>query len=78
MLPRRESIPFAFIAESDAFRSDVRPPERRRTTRGEKASGVLVGVLVVAGLVGSVVFGVPALESDEEPRRAQHSRNVGD
>jgi hypothetical protein len=60
---RGESVPFAFVAESERFRSnvDVRPARRRRSAR-ELAGNVLLGTTIVAGLVGALVLGQPALE----------------
>ncbi|WP_419998366.1 hypothetical protein [Streptomyces boninensis] len=58
----QESIPFAFVAEADRFRSDIQPP-KYRATPGEIAGRWLVGLLVVGGLAASMVFGVPALQS---------------
>jgi hypothetical protein len=61
---RRDDVPFAFIAEAERFRSNVRPPERR-AGRAELAGRTLVGLLVAAGLAGSIIFGMPALQSGE-------------
>ncbi|MET8983676.1 hypothetical protein ABZX85_49775 [Streptomyces sp. NPDC004539] len=65
MFRRRESIPFAFVAEADRFRSDVTPPPRQRASRAERAGSWLLGLTVVAGLVGSLVIGMPALTVDQ-------------
>ncbi|WP_101258011.1 hypothetical protein [Streptomyces barkulensis] len=62
MVRREESVPFAFVAESGHFRSNVTPP-RRRPSRTDLAGRVLLGVVVVAGLVGSLLLGMPALET---------------
>ena len=52
-MPRRgESVPFAFIADADRFRSNVTPPPRARRTAAEKAGSALFGLTVVAGLAG--------------------------
>ncbi|WP_432097430.1 hypothetical protein [Streptomyces sp. bgisy100] len=61
MFRRREPVPFAFIAEADRFRSNVEPPPRQSASRTEIAGRSLVGLTVVAGLVGALLFGVPAL-----------------
>ncbi|GAA2458558.1 hypothetical protein [Streptomyces macrosporus] len=61
---REESVPFAFVAESDHFRSNVTPP-RRRSTPSEILGRVLLGLVVIAGLVGSLLLGVPALETPD-------------
>jgi hypothetical protein len=64
MVRREESVPFAFIAESGHFHSNVTPP-RRRPTGADVAGRVLLGLVVVAGLVGSLLLGVPALETPQ-------------
>ncbi|MER6467701.1 hypothetical protein [Streptomyces collinus] len=63
MFRRREPVPFAFLAEADRFRSNVAPPPRRRASVGEMAGRWLLGLTIVAGLVGSVVLGTPALST---------------
>jgi hypothetical protein len=69
-MPRRgESVPFAFIADADRFRSNVTPPPRARRTAAEKAGSALFGLTVVAGLAGSLILGVPALDPEQQ---AQH------
>ncbi|MGW1895033.1 hypothetical protein ACWCP6_33050 [Streptomyces sp. NPDC002004] len=73
MFRRREPVPFAFIAEADKFRSNVAPPPRHRASAGQMAGRALLGVTVVAGLVGSLIFGLPALSTDQSPARTQHS-----
>lgn len=62
MFRRGESVPFAFVAEAERFRSNVTPPPKPRRTAGERAGSVLFGVTVVAGLVGSLLVGGPALD----------------
>ena len=69
MFRRREPVPFAFIAEADRFRSNVTPPPRQRASAGELAGRWLMGLTVVAGLVGSLLIGTPAL-SDRQLTRA--------
>ncbi|MEU6545409.1 hypothetical protein [Streptomyces sp. NPDC046859] len=64
MLRRRESVPFAFVAEADRFRSNVTPPPRERASLGQLAGRALLGLTLVAGLVGSLVIGTPALSTD--------------
>ncbi|GGY01813.1 hypothetical protein [Streptomyces minutiscleroticus] len=73
MFRRREPVPFAFIAEADKFRSNVAPPPRERATAGQIAGRSLIGLTVVAGLVGSLIFGMPALSPDRSPVATQHS-----
>ncbi|MFJ7078846.1 hypothetical protein [Streptomyces sp. NPDC098781] len=64
MFRRRESVPFAFLAEADRFRSNVSPPPRERASVGQMAGRWLLGLTIVAGLVGSLVVGMPALSTD--------------
>lgn len=64
MFRRREPVPFAFVAEADRFRSNVTPPPRQRASRSQIAGRSLLGLTVVAGLAGSLLFGVPALQQD--------------
>lgn len=63
MFRRREAVPFTFVAEADRFRSNVTPPPRQRISRSELMSRTLVGLVVAAGLAGSLLFGMPSLES---------------
>ncbi|MFD1832925.1 MULTISPECIES: hypothetical protein [Streptomyces] len=63
---REESVPFAFTAESERFRSNVTPP-RVRPTGSQIAGRVLLGLVVVAGLIGSLLLGIPALETPDAP-----------
>ena len=69
MFRRGESVPFAFIADADRFRSNVTPPPRAQRSLAEKAGNTLFGLTVVAGLVGSLILGVPALDPE---RQSQH------
>lgn len=62
MFRRGEPVPFAFIAETDRFRSNVAAPPRGARTPRQTAGGVLTGMTVVAGLVGSLLLGLPALD----------------
>jgi hypothetical protein len=73
MFRRREPVPFAFIAEADRFRSNVTPPPREHASRGQLAGRVLLGLTVAAGLVGSLILGLPALSADQTPTHTQHS-----
>ncbi|MFC9686109.1 hypothetical protein [Streptomyces sp. NPDC056948] len=78
MFGRREPVPFAFVAEADRFRSNVTPPPRERPSFGERAGRWLFGLTVVAGLVGSLVIGTPALKPDytaNQPQQSQASQN---
>ncbi|MFI9625836.1 hypothetical protein [Streptomyces sp. NPDC052042] len=72
MFRRRESVPFAFVAEADQFRSNVTPPPRERASASQLAARSLVGLTVVAGLVGSLVLGIPALS----PQSASHPQQT--
>ncbi|GHH66982.1 MULTISPECIES: hypothetical protein [Streptomyces] len=73
MFRRREPVPFAFIAEADRFRSNVTPPPRQRASASELAGRWLIGLTVVAGLVGSLLIGTPALSADSSPAHTQQS-----
>ncbi|MFE0101001.1 hypothetical protein [Streptomyces sp. NPDC059009] len=73
MFRRREPVPFAFIAEADKYRSNVTPPPRERATAGQIAGRTLIGLTVVAGLVGSLLFGMPAMSADQSPGHTQQS-----
>ncbi|MGX1133584.1 hypothetical protein RKD49_005774 [Streptomyces glaucescens] len=74
MFRRREPVPFAFLAEADRFRSNVTPPPRERASLGEIAGRWLMGLTIVAALVGSLVVGMPALELDQSSTPAQQSQ----
>jgi len=69
MFRRGESVPFAFIADADRFRSNVAPPPRTRRSSAQRAGSALFGLTVVAGLVGSLILGVPALDPDQQSRQ---------
>jgi hypothetical protein len=73
MFRRREAVPFAFVAEAEHFRSNVEPPSRTRPSRSQLAGHLLIGITVVAGLVGSLLFGLPALAADQVPAHTRHS-----
>ena len=68
MFRRREPVPFAFVAEADRFRSNVTPPPRTDAPPPSGRPVTLIGLTVVAGLVGSLMLGVPALsDSQSQP-----------
>jgi hypothetical protein len=73
MFRRREPVPFAFLAEADRYRSNVAPPPRQRASAGQIAGRWLLGLTVVAGLVGSLILGMPAL-STPSGTPVQHSQ----
>ncbi|MFC9862316.1 MULTISPECIES: hypothetical protein [unclassified Streptomyces] len=73
MFRRRESVPFSFVAEADRFRSNVTPPPRARASVSELAGRSLVGLTVVTGLVGSLLFGLPALDSGHASAHGKQS-----
>ncbi|MFI6086088.1 hypothetical protein ACIBBB_35040 [Streptomyces sp. NPDC051217] len=73
MFRRREAVPFSFVAEADRFRSNIVPPPRQPIGRSELMSRTLVGLVVAAGLAGSLLFGLPSLESGQHPGQAQQS-----
>ncbi|MFF4660222.1 hypothetical protein [Streptomyces sp. NPDC001381] len=54
------------------FTSDVTPPPPERSSAGQTAGRWLLGLTIVAALVGSVVIGSPALTVDH-PSPAQQS-----
>ncbi|MGW7368547.1 hypothetical protein ACWGI8_35275 [Streptomyces sp. NPDC054841] len=68
MFRRREAVPFAFVAEADRFRSNVTPPPRQRPSGSQLVGRTLIGLTVVAGLAGSLLFGMPALGSPAAPK----------
>lgn len=74
MFGRREPVPFAFLAEAERFRSNVTPPPRERATAGQIAGRCLLGLTVVAGLVGSLIIGTPALSTDPSGTGTQQSQ----
>nr|WSW66449.1 hypothetical protein OG461_09765 [Streptomyces sp. NBC_00995] len=73
MFRRRESVPFSFVAEADRFRSNVTPPPRERASLSEKAGRTLIGLVVIAGLAGSLLLGLPALSPDQSARHGQQT-----
>ncbi|WP_327719714.1 hypothetical protein OG381_33405 [Streptomyces sp. NBC_00490] len=74
MFRRREPVPFAFVAEADRFRSNVTPPPAGKSTAGQIAGSWLLGVTIVAALVGSLILGMPALTLDHSPASTQESQ----
>jgi hypothetical protein len=73
MSRRREPVPFAFVAEADRFRSNVTPPPRQRASAGQIAGRCLLGLTIVAALVGSLVLGMPALSTPHSPAQTQQA-----
>ncbi|MFF3840869.1 hypothetical protein [Streptomyces sp. NPDC001930] len=73
MFSRKEAVPFAFVAETDHFRSNVTPPPRERLGASQIVGRTLLGLTVVAGLVGSLVFGMPSLQAGDSATRQQQS-----
>ncbi|MGW6061583.1 hypothetical protein [Streptomyces sp. NPDC055189] len=73
MFRRREPVPFAFIAEADKFRSNVTPPPRERPSASQIVGRTLIGLVVAAGLAGSLLVGMPALSPDQSPSHTQQS-----
>ncbi|MET9935550.1 MULTISPECIES: hypothetical protein [unclassified Streptomyces] len=73
MFRRREPVPFAFVAEAESFRSNVTPPPRERLGASQLVGRTLLGLTVVAGLVGSLVLGMPSLQSGDSATRQQQS-----
>lgn len=73
MFRRRESVPFSFVAESDRFRSNVAPPPSPRASVPELLGRSLVGLTVVAGLAGSLLLGIPALDSGSSASHGKQS-----
>jgi hypothetical protein len=74
MSSRREPVPFAFIAETDRFRSNVTPPLHERASAGQIAGRWLLGLTIVAGIVGALVLGMPALSQDNLSTQNQQSQ----
>ncbi|MGW5495871.1 hypothetical protein [Streptomyces olivaceoviridis] len=72
-----EPVPFAFLAEADRFRSNVTPPPRRRASFGEMAGRWLLGLTIVAGLIGALVLGMPALSTPSDTPTQQSQASQG-
>ncbi|RVU22474.1 hypothetical protein EOT10_21135 [Streptomyces antnestii] len=68
-----EPVPFAFVAEADKFRSNVTPPPRERASAGQLAARSLLGLTIVAGLVGGLLLGMPALSPAQAPAHTHQS-----
>jgi hypothetical protein len=77
MFRRREPVPFAFLAEADRFRSDVTPPPRQRASAGQMAGRWLLGLTIIAALVGSLVVGMPALSTETATQTQQSEASQG-
>ncbi|MFD3591043.1 hypothetical protein [Streptomyces sp. NPDC058683] len=75
--PRRQPVPFAFIAEADRFRSNVAPPPRQRPSVSQIAGRWLLGLTIVAGIVGSLVLGMPALSTPSDTGTQQSQASQG-
>ncbi|GAA0929920.1 hypothetical protein [Streptomyces thermoalcalitolerans] len=75
---RREPIPFAFVAEADKFRSNVTPPPPEPLSAGQIVERCLLGLTIVAALVGSLVLGIPALTVPDAPTETQQSQVAHD
>jgi hypothetical protein len=73
MFRRREDVPFSFIADAERFRSNVEKPPRHRAERAEIAGRALIGLVVAACFAGSLLFGLPALESNPALHQVQRS-----
>ncbi|MGP9018193.1 hypothetical protein ACT1U9_07250 [Streptomyces sp. BR1] len=74
MFRRREPVPFAFVAEAEQFRSNVTPPPRERAGTGRIVGRTLIGLTVVAGLAGSLLFGLPAMQPTQSSGQTQQSQ----
>ncbi|MCK1798915.1 hypothetical protein MTQ01_23385 [Streptomyces sp. XM4193] len=77
MFRRSERVPFAFVAEGEQFRDNVAPPPRERASLGQVAGRTLTGLVVVAGLVGSLLLGMPALDAEQQRERVQEQEQAG-
>lgn len=77
MFRRREPVPFAFLAEADRFRSNITPPPPERSSAGQIAGRWLLGLTIVAALVGSLVIGMPALSLDHSSQAQQSQASQG-
>ncbi|MEU9989356.1 hypothetical protein ACFZCP_30200 [Streptomyces sp. NPDC007971] len=77
MFRRREPVPFAFVAEADRFRSNVAPPPRERASIGQMAGRWLLGLTIVAGLVGAVILGMPSMSAPSGTPAPQSQASQG-
>ncbi|MFF7332414.1 hypothetical protein ACIQU5_35320 [Streptomyces sp. NPDC090306] len=71
---RREPVPFAFLVEADRFRSNVTPPPRERASAGQLAGRWLLGLTIVAALVGSLIVGLPSMSQSASTGQNQQSQ----
>ncbi|MFE9614074.1 hypothetical protein [Streptomyces sp. NPDC006012] len=74
---RREPVPFGFLSDAEKFRSNVAPPPRERASVGQLAGRWLLGLTIVAGLVGSLVLGMPALSTHTATQTPQSQAAQG-
>ena len=77
MFRRREPVPFAFLAETEKFQSNVAPPPRERASTGQLAGRWLLGTTIVAAIVASLVLGMPALSTDTHAPAQQSQASQG-
>ncbi|MFJ2111002.1 MULTISPECIES: hypothetical protein [unclassified Streptomyces] len=73
MFRRREAVPFAFVAEADRFRSNVTVPPQPRASTPQLLGRTLIGLTMAAAFAGSLLFGMPALDSGQGTGSAQQS-----
>lgn len=71
MFGRRKPVPSVLPAEADGFPSNVAPPPRPPAPLAEVAGRWLLGLTLVAGLVGSLVLGMPAMSTPSGPPAPQ-------
>jgi hypothetical protein len=77
MFRRREPVPFAFLAETEKFQSNVAPPPRERASTGQLAGRWLLGLTIVGALVGAVVLGMPAMSTPIATQTSQSQASQG-
>jgi len=73
MSRRGESVPFAFLADAERFRSNIAPPPPPQRSAAQRAGSALFGLTVVAGLVGSLLLGLPALDPEQQTPQHGHT-----
>ncbi|MFC9432119.1 hypothetical protein [Streptomyces sp. NPDC056987] len=73
MFRRREAVPFTFVAEADRFRSNVTPPPRERASTSQLVGRTLIGLTVAAGFAGSLLLGMPSLDTAQSSGHSQQS-----
>ncbi|MEU3982308.1 hypothetical protein AB0F77_19760 [Streptomyces sp. NPDC026672] len=56
---------------------NVTPPPRERASVGQLAGRWLLGLTIVAGLVGSLVLGMPALSTPSPAQSPQSQASQG-